>query len=144
MDRVKAGYWAGGVSVLTNILLFVLKFWAGIVTGSIALTADAWHTLSDSLSSIVVIIAVKLSSKKADKDHPFGHGRWEQIAAMFIGFILAIIAWDFLTSSFEMFRSREAAEFGTLAILVTVVSIVVNEALLIFILYCTQKLTMSR
>ncbi|PLX13223.1 MAG: cation transporter, partial [Marinilabiliales bacterium] len=81
MDKNKAAYTEGFVSIFTNIGLFGLKLWAGIVSGSIALTADAWHTLSDSLSSIIVIFGVKLSSKKADKEHPFGHGRWEQIAA---------------------------------------------------------------
>lgn len=139
MDRTKLGYIAGGVSIFVNILLFILKYWAGIVTGSIALTADAWHTLSDSISSIVVIIAVKLSSKKADKDHPFGHGRWEQIAAMFIGFILVIIAWSFLSSSIEMFRSQESAKFGTLAIVVTIISIFAKEGLAQYSFYVARK-----
>ena len=96
MDKNKAGYIEGFISILVNTGLFGLKLWAGIVSGSIALTADAWHTLSDSLSSIIVIFGVKLSSKKPDKEHPFGHGRWEQIAAIFIGFLLALIAYDFL------------------------------------------------
>jgi len=99
MDNTKAGYLEGIISVIVNSVLFILKFWAGIVTGSIALTADAWHTLSDSLSSIIVIIAVKLSSKKPDNEHPFGHGRWEQIAAIFIAFLLGIIGFDFLKDS---------------------------------------------
>ena len=53
MDKNKAGYLEGIISVIVNSILFILKFWAGLVTGSIALTADAWHTLSDSLSSII-------------------------------------------------------------------------------------------
>ena len=64
MDRKKAGYKEGFVSIIANTGLFGLKIWAGIVSGSIALSADAWHTLSDSLSSIVVIIGTKLSAKK--------------------------------------------------------------------------------
>ncbi|MDD3280424.1 MAG: cation transporter, partial [Bacteroidales bacterium] len=71
MDKRKAGYKEGIVSILLNTLLFIAKLWAGIITGSIALTADAWHTLSDSISSLVVIIGVKLSSQKPDKKHPF-------------------------------------------------------------------------
>lgn len=129
MDKNKAGYLEGSVSIVVNTGLFGLKLWAGIVSGSIALTADAWHTLSDSLSSIIVIVGVKLSSRKPDKQHPFGHGRWEQIAAIFIGCLLAIIAYDFLKDSILQFRSRESANFGTLAIVVTVLSIVVKEAL---------------
>ena len=135
MDKTKAGYLEGIVSIVINAVLFVLKFWAGVVTGSIALTADAWHTLSDSISSIVVVIGVKLSSKKAGKDHPFGHGRWEQIAALFIAFILAIIAFDFLKNSIERFMDHQATTFGTLAIVVSIISIVVKEALAQYAFY---------
>ena len=139
MDRVKAGYTQGIVSILVNTGLFALKMWAGIVSGSIALTADAWHTLSDSISSIVVVIAVKLSSRKPDKEHPFGHGRWEQIAALFIGFLLALIAYDFLRDSILLFKNREAANFGLLAIIVTVVSVIVKEALAQYAFYIGKK-----
>ncbi len=139
MDKTKAGYLEGVVSVIINSVLFILKFWAGVVTGSIALTADAWHTLSDSLSSIVVIVAVRLSSKKPDNDHPFGHGRWEQIAALIIAFILAIIGYEFMKDSVEKFQEREFTQFGTLAIVVTVISIVVKEALAQYAFYIGRK-----
>jgi len=139
MDKIKAAYTEGIVSIITNTILFVLKMWAGIVTGSIALTADAWHTLSDSISSIVVVVAVKLASKKPDKDHPFGHGRWEQIAALFIAFILAIIAYDFLKDSIIQFNQHESTKFGTIAIIVTVISILVKEALAQYAFYIGRK-----
>ncbi len=139
MDKSRAGYLEGMISVAVNSLLFVLKFWAGIVTGSIAITADAWHTLSDSLSSIIVIVAVKLSSKKPDNEHPFGHGRWEQIAALFIAFLLGIIAFGFLKDSVIRFKSHEFTHFGTLAIVVTIVSIVVKEALAQYAFYVGRK-----
>jgi len=139
MDKVRAGYIEGIVSVIVNSVLFVLKFWAGIVTGSIALTADAWHTLSDSLSSIIVIVAVKLSSKKPDNEHPFGHGRWEQIAALFISFLLCIIAFDFLKDSIIQFKNRESTEFGTIAIVVTIISIIAKEALAQYAFYIGRK-----
>ena len=139
MDKTRAGYLEGVISVIVNSILFVLKFWAGIVTGSIALTADAWHTLSDSFSSIIVIVAVKLSSKKPDTEHPFGHGRWEQIAALFIAFLLGIIAFDFLRDSFTQFKNHESTEFGTIAIVVTIISIVVKEALAQYAFYIGRK-----
>ncbi len=138
-NRTKLGYQQGIVSIIANLLLFVLKYWAGIVSGSIALIADAWHTLSDSLSSIIVIIGIKLASKKPDKEHPFGHGRWEQIASIFIGFLLAIIAWDFLKDSVERFRSKEEAQFGTIAIIVTIISILVKEGLTQYAFYIAKK-----
>lgn len=139
MDKQRAGYLEGVISVIANCILFGLKFWAGVVTGSIALTADAWHTLSDSLSSIIVIVAVKLSSKKPDTEHPFGHGRWEQIAALFIAFLLGIIAFDFLTDSYTHFKNHESTEFGLIAIVVTITSILVKEALAQYAFYIGRK-----
>ncbi|OPZ98565.1 MAG: Ferrous-iron efflux pump FieF [Bacteroidetes bacterium ADurb.Bin408] len=139
MDKVRAGYQAGWVSILINSLLFALKYWAGLVTGSIALMADAWHTLSDSISSIVIVIATRLSSRKPDKEHPFGHGRWEQIAALIIAFILAIVAYDFFKDSIIHLRHKEATVFGTLAIIVTVTSVGVKEALAQYAFYIARK-----
>jgi cation diffusion facilitator family transporter len=140
MDKTKAGYVEGAVSIIVNFALFALKLWASIITGSIALAADAWHTLSDSLSSVVVIISAKLASKKADKEHPFGHGRWEQIASIFIAFILGIIAFMFLDASIREFLNHErVAEFGKTAIIVTAVSIVVKELLAQYAFYIGRK-----
>ena len=127
MERKKASYLEGTVSIIGNICLFALKYWAGIVSGSIALMADAWHTLSDSISSVVVIVGAKLASKQPDEDHPFGHGRWELISAIIIAIILVLIAFGFITDSISQLRTKESANFGTLAIVVTVVSIVVKE-----------------
>jgi len=139
MDKTKAGYTEGVVSILSNSVLFGLKMWAGIVTGSIALTADAWHTLSDSISSVIVVVGVRLSSRKADREHPFGHGRWEPIAALVIAFLLAVIAYDFLKDSILRFRDREATVFGTLAIAVTVISILGKEALAQYAFHIGKK-----
>jgi hypothetical protein len=127
-DREQLGYQEGIVSVIVNTLLFGLKYWAGIASGSIAIIADDWHTLSDTFTSVVVIIGVKLSSRKADKEHPFGHGRWEQVASFFIGFLLAIVAYDFLVQSIRKINAHESAHFGTFAIVATVTSIVVQRS----------------
>lgn len=137
------GYLEGIVSIVINILLFFLKYWAGIVSGSVALIADAWHTLSDSISSIVVIAGVKLSSKKPDKKHPFGHGRYEQVAAIFIGFLLGIIAYEFLRESIDKLQAQESANFGTIAIVVTVVSILLKEGLAQFAFWAYRKTDFS-
>lgn len=138
MDKKRAGYIEGMVSIFINTLLFVLKMWAGVVSGSIALTADAWHTLSDSLSSIIVLFSVNLSNKGPDKNHPFGHGRWEYIGAIFIGFLLGLVAYDFLKESVVHFRAHEEANFGTLAIVVTSISIVVKELLAQYAFYVAR------
>ena len=137
-ERLK--YSAGIVSIVVNILLFALKYWAGIVSGSVALLADAWHTLSDSLSSVAVIIGVKLSSRKADKKHPFGHGRIENLVAILIGVMLAIVAYEFVMESVDKLCNPDSkAVFGTLAIVVTAVSIVVKELMAQFSFYVARK-----
>src|SRR5690554_4090506 len=105
----------GWISIIANLLLFGFKYWAGIVTGSLALVADAWHTLSDSVSSIVVLIGGKVSRKPADEEHPFGHGRAEHIAAIIIGVLLAIIAFEFIVNAIGKFSKHEQTVFGTIA-----------------------------
>ena len=122
-----------------NLLLFGLKYWAGIVSGSLALIADAWHTLSDSASSIIVVGSVRMASKKADREHPFGHGRYQEIASIFIAFLLGIIAWEFLSNAVEKFRNHEPTIFGPLAIVVTAFSVVCKEGLAQYAYWAYRK-----
>jgi len=133
------GYIEGILSIAGNLILFGLKYWAGVVSGSLALIADAWHTLSDSASSILVLGSVKLSSRNADAQHPFGHGRYQQIISIFIAFLLGIVAWEFFSGSIEKFRSREITNFGTLAIVVTIISILVKEGMAQYAYYTYRK-----
>ncbi|HAF28331.1 MAG TPA: cation transporter [Bacteroidales bacterium] len=132
-------YLEGWLSIFVNIFLFVIKYWAGIVTGSVAIIADAWHTLSDSISSVVVLVSVKVSSKPADKEHPFGHGRAELIASIIIGMILAVIAFEFVLESFQKLKNHEAVHFGKIAIIATVISIIVKELLAQFAFWAGKK-----
>ncbi|WP_319500919.1 cation diffusion facilitator family transporter [uncultured Draconibacterium sp.] len=129
MQNNKYIFREGWISIIANTILFALKYWAGIVTGSVALIADAWHTLTDSVSSVIVLIGGKISSKPADDDHPFGHGRAEHIAAVIIGVLLAIVAFDFVLKSVDKFGTNEQTVFGTIAWIATIISIVVKELL---------------
>ena len=139
MNKIKAQAAEGLVSVIVNAVLFAAKMWAGMATGSIALIADAWHTLSDSLSSVFVIGAAKLSAKKADKEHPFGHGRWEPITSVFVAVLLCVVAYEFFKNSVVKFMNRETAVYGTLAVVVTAVSIAVKELLAQYAFYIARK-----
>ncbi|HPG39844.1 MAG TPA: cation diffusion facilitator family transporter [bacterium] len=142
MDKIQANkltQFEGWFSIFFNIILFILKYWAGIVTGSIALVADAWHTLSDSVSSIFVLIGAKVSIKPADKAHPFGHGRAESIASIVIGVLLSMIALNFLQESITKLRNHEMVNFGMIAIVVTIISIVAKEGLAQFALWAWRK-----
>lgn len=132
-------YSEGWISIGVNILLFGLKFWAGIVSGSVAIIADAWHTLTDSVSSVIVLIGIKVSKKPPDKHHPFGHGRAELISTLFIAFFLGWVAIHFVTGSIEKLRHHEPADFGTVAIIVTIVSVVLKEALARYAFWVGRK-----
>lgn len=133
----------GWLSIIGNIFLFILKYWAGIVTGSIALIADAWHTLSDSVSSVIVLIGGKISQKPADEEHPFGHGRAEHIAAIIIGVLLAIVAFDFILGSIEKFGTHEKTVFGTVAWVVTIISIFAKEGMAQYAFWAAKKTNSS-
>ena len=78
--RERYGVLSGGVGIFLNLLLSLGKFFAGVVTGSIAVTADAFNNLSDAGSSVVTLVGFKLAGQKADDGHPFGHGRIEYLA----------------------------------------------------------------
>ncbi|MDR2734980.1 MAG: cation diffusion facilitator family transporter [Spirochaetota bacterium] len=140
MDKVQGGYVEGIVSIIINTILAAAKFWVGAITGSLAMIADGWHTLSDSISSVILVIAAKLMSKKADREHPFGHGRWEQIAALFMAFLLGIIGYDFLKQAVEKFGKSEGEPvvFGSLALAIMIISVLVKEGLAQYAFYIAR------
>ena len=128
-EKYLNGIKEGWISGIANILLFGIKLWAGIVSGSIALIADAWHTLSDTISSALIIIGLKWASRPADKEHPFGHGRIEIIVSLVIGILLTLVGFHFISASVVKLENTESANFGIIAIVVTVISLIVKEAL---------------
>ncbi len=135
----KLGYVEGWVSIAINVGLFGLKLWAGLASGSVAIIADAWHTLSDSLTSVVVLVGFKVSAKPADGKHPFGHGRAESIAAVVIAVLLAVVGFNFMVESVSKLRNHESAEFGILAVVVFAVSTVLKEGLAQFSFWAGRK-----
>ncbi|MBT4554652.1 MAG: cation transporter, partial [Candidatus Marinimicrobia bacterium] len=86
--RTKIGVFQGLVSIGVNSFLFILKMWIGLMSGAVSVIADAIHTLSDVISSAVVIWGFKESEKPADVEHPYGHGRAEYIATLIIAVLL--------------------------------------------------------
>ncbi|SHI05630.1 cation diffusion facilitator family transporter [Desulfofustis glycolicus DSM 9705] len=129
----------GWLSILGNGLLFVLKLWVGLVTGSVALTADAWHTLTDSISSLLVVVSALFSRKPADNQHPFGHGRADLICSVMIGVMLAMIGLEFVVKAIGQLQSGISVSYGLFAIAVTIISIVVKEALAQFAFWAGRR-----
>lgn len=131
----------GSISLVGNLILFAIKFWAGIVSASAALVADAWHTLSDSLSSIIIMIAAKVSDKKPDQEHPFGHGRAELIASMIVGILLCLIAVNFFFEGVHRLLDKTEAHYGLIAIIITAFSVVSKELMAQYAFYAYKKST---
>ena len=86
--RNRYGIVSGAFGIISNVLLFIIKLIIGYITNSITIMADAINNLSDSLSSIITIIGFKLSSRPADKEHPYGHARYEYITGIIVAFLV--------------------------------------------------------
>lgn len=129
----------GWISIIGNTVLFVIKYWAGIVSGSVSIIADAWHTLSDSITSIIVLISGAIRKKPADKEHPFGHGRIDLIASIIIGVLLAVVGFSMLDQSIEKLTNREPTHFGLIAIIVTAGSIIAKELMAQYAFFTYRK-----
>ena len=128
-NRLKIGQFEGYLSIFSNLILFAVKFSIGISSFSIALLADAFHTLMDVGTSAIVIIGFKLSQKPADKEHPFGHGRAETIASLSIAFLIGLVGFEFLKSSIERMIHHEEVIVNSSMILIIVLTIVVKEVM---------------
>lgn len=130
--RNSYGYLAGIVGIIFNILLFVVKLFVGLVTSSIAITADAFNNLSDALSSIVTIVGFKLSSMPADKEHPYGHGRVEYIAALIVSFMVIIVGIEFTKSSIVRIFNPSPVKFELIPFILLILTIFVKIWLSLF------------
>jgi len=119
----------GWISIFINILLFAFKFYVGYISGSVAIAADAWHSLSDSMTSVILLFGIKMSDKPADKEHPFGHGRSELISTLVIAILLAVVAFEFICKSIERLSLHQTASYGSLAIWAMIITIVCKEAM---------------
>ncbi|MBN2571068.1 MAG: cation transporter [Ignavibacteriales bacterium] len=143
LEISKLGYIEGFASVIINVILFVIKIWVGILVGSVAMIADAWHTLSDTLTSGIVILGVWISKKPADKKHPFGHGRAELISAIIISILLALVAINFIIDSIGQLIEQTKVQYTTTSIIVFAVSIFIKESLARFSIWAGKKASLK-
>lgn len=130
---------ASWISIIANLLLFIIKYLAGIASHSLALIADAWHTLSDSLSSIIVLISTRITQIPADEEHPFGHGRADLIASIIIGVILAVVGFNFFWEGANRLMDHTSVEYKNSAIIVIVISILAKEGLAQYAFWASKK-----
>ena len=95
------GQLCGFVGIALNVLLFAGKFFAGTLSGSIAITADAFNNLSDAGSSVVTLLGFRLAGRKPDPEHPFGHGRMEYISGLVVSALILLMGVELAKSSFD-------------------------------------------
>jgi len=127
MYRIKIGVFQGWISVLVNSVLFILKLLIGIIVGAVSVIADAVHTLSDVVSSIVVIWGFKQAEKPADFDHPYGHGRAEYIATLIIAILLCVAGIEFIEASIDRIQNPEQVAAEWWMVLIFMVTIILKE-----------------
>lgn len=121
--RYRYGLLAGIFGILTNVVLFVMKIVFGLIAGSISVVADAVNNLSDAGSSGVTVVGFKLSNRPPDKEHPFGHARYEYITGLVVAFIVLIIGGTLLKSSIERIITPELIDASVWTAAVLVISI---------------------
>ena len=120
------GTLCGAVGIALNILLFIGKFFAGQLSGSIAVTADAFNNLSDAGSSAVTLLGFRLAGKKPDTDHPFGHGRIEYISGLIVAGLILLMGVELAKSSFDKILHPEPVAFSALAAAIMAASVCVK------------------
>ena len=124
--RQAYGVLSGAVGIGLNILLFFGKWLAGTISGSIAITADAFNNLSDAGSSIITLIGFRLSGQEPDPEHPFGHGRMEYISGLLVSVAILVMGFELIWSSIGKLRSPEPIESSTLVFGILIASILVK------------------
>ena len=140
LQKYQIGYLEGAISAVVNVVLFGLKIWVGTNAGSVSIVADAWHTLSDTFTSLIVVFGFWISRRPRDSAHPFGHGRAEVIAAIVIGTLLAVVGFTFIMDSIGQLRDRAGAVFSNSTIAVFAISVVVKEGVAQFSLRAGRRI----
>ncbi len=130
--RTAYGRLAGLTGILLNLLLSAGKFVAGLLTGSISITADAFNNLSDAGSSVVTLIGFQLAGKKADADHPFGHGRMEYLSGLFVAALVLLVGVELLKSSLGKILHPAPVTFSWLSVAILALSILVKSWMCLF------------
>ena len=132
--RVRGAYaaLAGIVGILCNVLLFAGKLTLGIISGSVAIIADAFNNISDAGSSVIALIGFRMASKPNDKEHPLGHGRLEYVTGFIVDMLIILVGFELFTGSIEKIITPTLPSFGNVTLILLGVSILVKVWLYFF------------
>lgn len=125
-ERTAVGIVAGIMGLLTNLALFLAKLFIGTLSGSVSITADAMNNLSDTASSIITLAGFKIAGKPADKDHPYGHERFEYVSGFVISILVTYVGIRFLDSSFVKILRPTSVQLSSIVYIVLVLSILMK------------------
>lgn len=114
------------LGILLNIILFGFKYFAGVLSGSIAITADAFNNLTDAGSSVITLAGIRLAGRKPDPEHPFGHGRIEYISALAVSVIIVVVGVELFRSSVDKIMNPADVDRSIIAIIILAVSVAVK------------------
>lgn len=124
--RTAYGVMASIVGVVCNLILFLVKCAIGLILQSVSVTADAFNNLSDAGSSILNLVGVKMAEKPADREHPFGHGRMEYIAAFVVAFLIMQVGFSFLKDALAKIKEPQVIQFRVILVVILVLTIFVK------------------
>lgn len=130
--RRSYGTLCGSAGICLNILLFIGKYFAGTLSGSIAIVADSFNNLSDAGSSLITLLGFRLAGKKPDPDHPYGHGRIEYISGLIVAFLILLMGFELAKSSIAKIVSPEPMQAGWLPAVILVASICVKVYMFLY------------
>lgn len=125
-DRKAFGTLCGIVGILLNVFLFIIKYFAGVVSGSVAIVADAFNNLSDAGSSFITLVGFAFSGKKPDSDHPYGHGRFEYISGFVVSLMIILMGWELFKSSLDRIINPKTIDDSWYTIVILIVSLLVK------------------
>ena len=138
--RNSYGFLGGIIGIIVNFLLFFIKFSVGTLVSSIAVTADAFNNLSDTASSIITIVGFNMANKPADEEHPFGHGRIEYLSALVVAFMVMLVGFQFVKTSFDRIMNPEAIKFEWIPFILLIISIFLKVWLSFFNKFIGNKI----
>lgn len=130
--RTQYGYLGSFTGIVLNILLFLGKLIAGLLSGAISVMADAFNNLSDAGSSIMTFVGFRMAAMPADKEHPFGHGRMEYVSGLIISFIIMMMGFELGKGSIEKIIDPQPAQFSLLTLCILIVSVLVKLWMALF------------
>ena len=141
--RSAYGTLCGVMGILFNVLLFAVKLIAGIISGAISITADAFNNLTDAGSSVITLIGFRMSGQKPDKDHPFGHGRIEYISGLIVSMLIILVGFELGKGSVEKIITPEPVEFSIVALIILICSVLVKAYMAFYNFSIGKKISSS-